>query len=395
MTVTLIHTADWQVGKPFASTEDPEKRTLLQQERLQVIQRIGQVAQEQRAEFVVISGDLFDSGTVTKATVSATCSRIGALGLPVFAIPGNHDHGGAGSVWEQPFFLRERAQLAPNFQVLLEPAVVELENVILLPAPLLRRHVLHDTTAWIREVAPTIDARNSKPRVVIAHGSVQGFGGAADDDDEGASGATNQIDLGRLPGDAIDYIALGDWHGTGEVGPKAWYSGTPEQDRFSKGEQYSAGNVLSVKVERGKPPIVQRMPTGGVNWHSVVIDFHDDSSIARLETEMTGRIENRVMRDVARLELRGTLGLEAMQQLETLLEAWTARLLRLQVLQTVSVAPTSEEIGLLGRNDQDPLISAVARELTVRAGTSGEDAPVAQLALRELFRLYKAERGKA
>ena len=140
MSVTFLHTADWQLGKPYEYVEDSDKRTLLQQERFDVIGRMAALVSEHRAEFVVVAGDLFDTSTASKATVSRACGLIGALGVPVYVIPGNHDHGGAGSIWEQDFFRREQQELAPNLNVLREQAAVELENAVLFPCPLMRRH---------------------------------------------------------------------------------------------------------------------------------------------------------------------------------------------------------------------------------------------------------------
>ena len=37
----FIHTADWQIGKPFAGIGDAHKRSLVQQERIGAIERIG------------------------------------------------------------------------------------------------------------------------------------------------------------------------------------------------------------------------------------------------------------------------------------------------------------------------------------------------------------------
>ena len=39
--MTFIHTADWQIGKPFAGIGDAHKRSLVQQERGEAIRRIG------------------------------------------------------------------------------------------------------------------------------------------------------------------------------------------------------------------------------------------------------------------------------------------------------------------------------------------------------------------
>lgn len=65
---TFNHTADWQLGKPFAGVEGERKRSLLQQERINATDRIGHAAREHRAEFFLVAGDLFDSPRVTTAT---------------------------------------------------------------------------------------------------------------------------------------------------------------------------------------------------------------------------------------------------------------------------------------------------------------------------------------
>jgi DNA repair exonuclease SbcCD nuclease subunit len=216
MKTTFLHTADWQLGKPFAGVDDMQKRALLQNERLAVIKRLADKAREHGAEFVLLAGDLFDAPSATKSTVAAACSAIGAIGIPVFAIPGNHDHGGAGSLWEQEFLKRECDQLSPNFRILLKPEPVELEKAVLFPCPLLRRHEASDSTAWLRS-SQDFDARfGGKARIILAHGSVLNFG-SLPDDEEWDAGAPNLIDLPRLSESDFDYMALGDWHGTNDL----------------------------------------------------------------------------------------------------------------------------------------------------------------------------------
>ena len=56
----FIHTADWQIGKPYRQVGDEQKRFKLQQERLNAIGRIRDVARMQGAAFVVVAGDLVD-----------------------------------------------------------------------------------------------------------------------------------------------------------------------------------------------------------------------------------------------------------------------------------------------------------------------------------------------
>jgi DNA repair exonuclease SbcCD nuclease subunit len=188
MSVTFIHTADWQLGKPFAGVSDDHKRALLRDARVQAVRRIAAEVIQRRAEFVVVSGDLFDSSTPLNSTVSGACGAIGEMKVPVFVIPGNHDHGGPGSVWHQPFFQRERQQLAPNLNVLLTHDPVELGAAVLFPCPLLRRHEAADPTACLRTLT-NLDRHGTKARIVIAHGSTMDFGDALADDEDFSSSA--------------------------------------------------------------------------------------------------------------------------------------------------------------------------------------------------------------
>jgi DNA repair exonuclease SbcCD nuclease subunit len=381
MATTFLHTADWQVGKPFARVSDDSKRHRLQQERLECLKRIGSAAKEHGVSFVVVAGDLFDSPSPTKATVSAACGAVGSMGVPVLVIPGNHDCGGPGSLWEQDFFMREQQQLAPNLRVLLSPEPVVLADAVIFPAPLMRRHEMADPTAWIRGAFNEATFPAGLPRIVLAHGSIQGFGAAQDDEDD-APAAANLVDLGRLPDVEIDYIALGDWHGAKQVGPKAWYCGTPEIDRFPKGAGNEPGHILKVTVGRGGNPQVEKLTSGRFHWNDLEFRFSEDASLEPFAAMLDEVIGNQGMDNMLLLGLEGSLGIEASRRLETLLEAMEARLLRLKLNYQVSIAPTPEEIEALTHRADDPLVASVACKLV--AMTEGDDAEIARLALREL-----------
>lgn len=377
MTTRFIHTADWQLGKNFDRVTNPDKRARLRQERIAVLADIAKIGQEHGTSFVVVAGDLFDSPTADRETVAAALSAIGQIQLPVYVIPGNHDHGGPGCLWEQAFFTSQQPQLAPNLHVLLERQPVQLESAWILPCPLLRRMESEDTTAWIRSEQVRQRCSDGKPVILLAHGSTQSFGY---DDEESDSAGINRIELERLPEGLVDYVALGDWHGTKMIHPRAWYSGTPEADRFTKGGDHDPGNILVVEIERGREPKVEKVRTSRLQWHSMEFEFVGERAFEDLKKCLEELLGNRSNEDLLQLDLRGTLGLEEASKSSQLREALEARLLRLKLRDHCTVKPTDAEIQSLAERVQDPLISLVAKQLLAQS-----DDPVAAVALQELY----------
>lgn len=383
MSITFLHTADWHVGKPFAGISDPDKRGIVRQERLATIRRLGEVARERDAAFVLVAGDLFDSPRPTQTEVASLCAAIHSIGLPVIAIPGNHDHAGEGSVWQQGFFQSLAASQAPNLKVAVGAEPIALAGATIFPCPLARRHETTDTTSWLRE--PSVFQPHEGPRIILAHGSVQGF--AAGGDDEGNVYEPNRIDLSRLPLESIDYIALGDWHGAKNVEPKAWYSGTPEPDRFAKGEAHFPGMVLLVTADRGTMPHVEEIPTGRLGWHRHAFHFGEDASLDLLRDAIHRLIGHEAQHDLLELQLDGSLGFSALDKLEKFLAELEARLLRIKLTNNVVVAPTEAELEHLSSRLDAPLVARVARRLIESAQSDGPDAAKSRLALRELHAL--------
>jgi DNA repair exonuclease SbcCD nuclease subunit len=379
--IKFLHTADWQLGKPYQRVNDDSKRARLQSERIACLRRIGEAARDSDASFVLVAGDLFDSPSPVNAIVAAACESIGAMKVPVLAIPGNHDHGGPGSLWAQPFFVREREKLAPNLHVLLDAKPFILNSAVVFPAPLLRRHDPTDPTAWIRNAFDHADFPADLPRIVLAHGSVQGFEASQEDEDEEVRGL-NRIALERLPSSEIDYIALGDWHGTKQINQKAWYSGTPEIDRFPKGGDNDPGNILIVEAARNHAPRVEKKRTGNFRWNDFPHRFSEDTGFDAFHAALDAHIGEWGQDSLLKLTLTGSLGIETSPRLADLIQSLDARLLRVKLDDQVAIAPTEEETQALAERPGDPLIESVARQLIALA--TGDEADAARLALREL-----------
>ncbi|MDZ7778412.1 MAG: DNA repair exonuclease [Gemmatimonadota bacterium] len=381
----FVHTSDWHLGKPFASMEDADKRSRVREARLETLRSVAELVREEGAAFVLVAGDLFDSPSPSRDVVSAAMSAVGAMEVPVLAIPGNHDHAGPGSVWEQDFFERERRELAPNLRVLLEAAPAEVGDAVIHPAPLAHRQLAQDPTAWLRAPEVFEDA-GGRVRIVLAHGSVQGF--SSDVDEEGLPAAEpNRVELDRLPPGAIDYVALGDWHGTKRVSDAAWYSGTPEPDRFPKSEDHDQGHVLVVDAARAKDPSVRPAATGRLRWHVHEATLGGPSDVDHLREDVAARLGGRTRQDLLRLTLDGGLSLAARSDLDEVLESLGSRLLRLKLDDRVRLAPSREELEGLTERGTDPLVAKVATRLAERIEAGDERGPAAELALRDLYSL--------
>jgi DNA repair exonuclease SbcCD nuclease subunit len=387
--LSILHSADWQIGKPFARVQDPDKRAKLRQTRIDCIERIGARGQEQAASLLLVAGDLFDSPTPSSSDVSAVCQAIGRLQIPVLVIPGNHDHGAPGSVWHQAFFQAEQQRRAPNLQVLLERRPVVLDEAIVLPCPLLRRHESDDPTAWIRDLDWSL-LPGDRPRILLAHGSVQGFG--ADDldaDEENPASDRNRLRLDPGLVDVVDYVALGDWHGMKQVNSKSWYSGTPEPDRFPRNADYRGAQVLAVRVSRGGLPAVSPVDTGSLHWIQQRVEFREDEDLQRLERNLKEQLGDEPGQHLLLLEESGSLSFEAHRRYEALIERLEAQLLRLKRRGRCGLTPDAAELDQLTGRADDPLITSVARRLQMdleSTETTDPQRALLQQALAELHR---------
>jgi hypothetical protein len=135
-------------------------------------------------------------------------------------------------------------------------------------------------------------------RIGLAHGSITRFGPA----DRSQS---NYIDPARPKEARLDYLALGDWHGQREIGPRCWYAGTPEPDDFDQPE----GAVLLVETAGpGAALSVQPLATGRCHWRRQHETIHGAGDIAVLD-ERIRALQPDPGRLLVNLVVEGTLSL--------------------------------------------------------------------------------------
>ena len=169
------------------------------------------------------------------------------------------------------------------------------------------------------------------------------------------------------------------------MGPAAWYPGTPELDRFVRGGDHNPGNVLVVTAVRGAAPEVEVVRTARIGWHDLEFEFVGNLGPVQLDERVAALIGTRADSDLLRLRLRGSLGLVDMHQVDTLLEGWRARVVRMKLVREVGLVPTEDEQNTLTARASDPLIARVAETLISKACGNDEQAEIARIALRELY----------
>lgn len=375
MSFTFVHTADWQIGKGFGSMPS-DKAPLLREARLAAIDRIARVARAEDARHVLVAGDIYDAPDVSDRDLMQALDRLRREeGLTWHLLPGNHDPAQSGGVWDR----LARIGAPGNVMVHAEPrAVMITTDVALLTAPLTGRSTAADPTAWMVGAATPLATH----RIGLAHGSIQGFGGEQGE-------ASVPIEPGRAEAAGLDYLALGDWHGLTRISERAWYSGTPEPDRFHDNEP---GHVLVVRLQgSGRPPRVERHATAHYAWWKRTLDLSLPAGLELLEQALTDvAYQERLL---LRLRIIGNASLSAWAASEARRAAIEPRLFHLEVDGAgLRVLPDEVELEELGAGDLRRVADMLSR--TAR-DTEDRRASAAALALRKLYLMWREVRAGA
>lgn len=372
----FIHTADWQIGL-HARHIPEEERAEVRSARYDTVRRIADVARDNKADFVVVAGDVFEHHQLDRVPLQRAFEALRAFPCDVFLLPGNHDPYTPDALYRSDWWARE---CPAHVKVLSARRPVELPSATLLPCPLLERHS-YDPTAWL---GPTVGA-SDRTRVGIAHGGVEEIlkGMAGDDEME----FHNDIPIDLAERAQLDYLALGDWHGRLRVNDRTWYSGTPEPTRF---KEKDPGHVLLVEIDRPRAaPKVTPHRVARFTWHRIAATLTTADHVASLEQQLD-EVPNRVD-TLVELSLDGRLDLTLRARLEhELLPRYRGRFKHLRVRdEQLAVRLTDSDLSAL---PSDGWIGRVVEQL--RGGLVGESVDDCQEALRVLHDLYARTRSE-
>lgn len=257
-----------------------------------------------------------------------------------------------------------------NVKVHVAPEPIEIaEGVWLLPAPLTSRATASDPTAWMDEAV--VPERSL--RIGLAHGAVHGFGGE--------SGRLIANDRASSAG--LAYLALGDWHGMKEVGPRTWYSGSPEPDRFPDNEP---GFALAVTLEGpSAEPQVRPLRTAKYRWARLAVQVTSIDDLA--EVELRARSLAADPGDlVLALAVEGRVSLSERAAVDRWLERFAAVVFHLEARgDGLRLRVASDDLDRIDRAGE--LRAAAERLLAMAADSTNPDAGLAERALARLHAL--------
>lgn len=255
--VRFIHTSDWQLGMTRAFFSD-EAASRFSQARIDAITQLGQLAQAQGAQFVVVAGDVFESNHLSRQILLRTLDALAALPVPVFLLPGNHDPLDAASIFLTPELLAapEHIIVLRDMQPVAVPGVPGVEVV---GAPWRTKHPNGDLCAQLAaQLAPAAGVI----RIAVAHGQVDLLSPDMSRPEIIASAEVEQA----LLAEKFHYLALGDRHSVYSVGAsgRIWYSGAPVATAFV---EEKPNHVLLVDLDGNQSCEVQPLLVG--NWQFI------------------------------------------------------------------------------------------------------------------------------
>lgn len=249
----FIHLSDLHIGKrvnEFSMLEDQKY----------ILAQILELTEAESADGVILAGDLYDKPVPPAEAVRVLdmfLTRLAEMGVPVFAVSGNHDSAERVAFGAQ-LLTGRRVYVSPVYDgnveaISLRDSFGEV-RVYLLPfvKPAVVRHVFEEEGIdsyqdAVRAAVGHLDIDPAVRNVLVAHQFVTGA--ARCESEEILVGGLDNVDASVFGG--FDYVALGHIHSPQHVGMETVrYCGTPLKYSFSEAEQEKSVTVAELR-EKG------------------------------------------------------------------------------------------------------------------------------------------------
>lgn len=305
MSIKIIHTADNHIGISYNTVA--QAKSELVRERLESLKRIVDEGNKEKANYLVIAGDLFD---VTKLNKSRTIEVIKVLKTfkeKVIIIPGNHDFyiDELDSLW-QYFKMNvdaEKIVVLDQYEVFID--TVGDQEVRFYPAACRTLHSEQNMIGWVANE----EKNGNAIHIGIAHGNVVGLG--RDED-----GKYFNMKVEELTGAGVDFWLLGHIHvpyPTQDIvntNPGFFMSGTHMPDSW---KSTNIGNAWVIEVDGDKNIKAKKFQSSKFIYKVIETELRSVVDIDLLKNELSNCDKKNT---AVRLNLTGVLIDNEMQILD-------------------------------------------------------------------------------
>jgi len=270
--IRILHTGDLHLGREYQkqAQENPEIAKRYKNARMDALNNVINLANENECDYLVIAGDLFDTHTVTAAFVKTVCDELSKCLCTILVLPGNHDYcEHDDKLWE-----RFKNYAGDRILTLDECRPVVLSDAILYPCPCSDRRSENNALAWLK----VHTKRDSDlPNIGIAHGAIEGL--SYDIEQRYYYMSRNELESLNM-----DLWLIGHTHvpypsDEQITGHRIFNAGTHQQTDIADN---SEGSVFLIELDDNKKVSAKRIHTGVIRFARTNHTLAHGESIANL-----------------------------------------------------------------------------------------------------------------
>lgn len=271
MSVKFIHTADIHLGSIIHTTGEPnlELQEKFDRAVIKSFERVCDIAVNNKVDFIVISGDLFDSDERSIRAVNVfnkEAERLKEKGIVIYLITGNHD----------PSYNRGGLFTYPDNVYVFDSSDVEIKD-IKDENSRLKARLLGQSYRGKSDSRKMYSFFTPPDRGVVNIGLLHT---QLDPDNNNYVPCSLQDILNK---DDIDYWALGHIHQNqilNQEKPAVVYPGIPQGRDFG---ETGPGGCYLVEFEGNKKPKIEFVPTSSLIWQEIDINITEEDQVNNLD----------------------------------------------------------------------------------------------------------------